>query len=82
MSRRENGVGGIKAMPSGHCAAGTPNRKAASSEARMSRRENGECGIKAMPSGHCATETSNRKTAATQSHEPQRKTVLIPNFYT
>lgn len=27
MSQRENGGGGIKAMPSGHCAAETPNRK-------------------------------------------------------
>ncbi|EFL94293.1 hypothetical protein HMPREF0574_0389, partial [Mobiluncus curtisii subsp. curtisii ATCC 35241] len=27
MSRRENGVGGIKAMPSGHFVAETPNRK-------------------------------------------------------
>nr|WP_282922195.1 hypothetical protein [Mobiluncus sp. Marseille-Q7826] len=30
MSQRENGEGGIKAMPSGHCAAETPNRKGSS----------------------------------------------------
>ena len=32
MSRRENGEGGIKAMPSGHCAAETPNRKTAATQ--------------------------------------------------
>ena len=33
MSQRENGEGGIKAMPSGHCAAETPNRKSPSGPA-------------------------------------------------
>ncbi|WP_297590359.1 hypothetical protein, partial [uncultured Mobiluncus sp.] len=32
VSRRENGEGGIKAMPSGHCATETPNRKTAATQ--------------------------------------------------